>query len=579
MFEEIKVTTYNILDTDLESNYIPRTMDLENVYELKKYIIENINNSQINTYINANINIIINNLYDLIDYIYTQYFFKVKFRNDFKSNNNEYKLDDKLYLDHSHINNIYEAISNNNNYNYNYNHNTTNVIKPIIIKEFNFDYLFNYDNICIIFKIIFNQDIIIKYNNINDINNINIKLQALKQDIIKNNNYRNWEENRGIKIFDELRSINSDIICLQEYGSSHFKKINNNDNNDNTLCKMLNNLGYKSLFFLNKGLKWHNDKPLYEGVSIYYKKDKLRLFGDENQNNNEIHKINNEETNGENDKYNRLICGDDINDINDINNIDDIKFHDDRNFFIYKDKKFYFGTSNCLSYNADEEYANTNLERTYNSYRTIGIAKLQTNNNINILVLNTHAQSDSTDRENVIKITALNSVLNKINSDYYNCNIIFAGDFNIDLYKKIKEDRINILKYENAEIILNNSSYKIKLKLKLKLVDNANENIYTSYNNDRCEYIDYIFSNFENQSLKTDFITKENSNINIGNNTYNCLPYLLKNTELKIHPSDHIPFTISYQINNNQTGGLNYKQKYLKYKIKYLNLSKNILHI
>jgi len=467
------VTSYNILDPELESNFIPKTMDSDLIKELQKITI----NEELKPITIKSITI--SNLYELLNYIFTNYFLKLSKRKDFKKQSNEM-----------------EVISMNTEQ---------------FINKLNFDNFFIKNNIINIIKLL--------NNNIN--NNINInttdeKLNTIYYKIINQNENRIWT-NRCEHICTEIVKNNPDIICLQEYGASHFLK----DKNNKTICEFLNGKDYNALFFLNKnGIKDSND---YQGVAIYYNRNTFQL----NDNDNHIH------------IHNIIIYPTD-----ETKNIDKLK-PPPANTEV-KESDIYIGAHN-VDYTENKNYT---------KYRTAGFAILKhKHTQKNILFINTHLQSPTNDIDCSIRSVALKNIKKTINDILENTKklniniyqIVFCGDLNLDLNTDLQRQDIIINKNENNITMIINDN--------MTLMQQYTNNNYTTYNNeDGYKYIDYILSNKPGTS-ETTYITK--------NESHQSDPELGIINET--HPSDHIPVTFKFTIDK-----LDFKKKYLKYKQKYL---------
>jgi endonuclease/exonuclease/phosphatase family metal-dependent hydrolase len=95
------------------------------------------------------------------------------------------------------------------------------------------------------------------------------------KDIIKyNNTISDWKI-RGYKISQKIKSINADIVFLEEYGSCHDKKFTNDLGNEQTLEESLSP-EYVFLFFLNPKFKTRHSGEK-DGIAIYFKPSIFRF--------------------------------------------------------------------------------------------------------------------------------------------------------------------------------------------------------------------------------------------------------------------------------------------------------------
>ena len=218
-----------------------------------------------------------------------------------------------------------------------------------------------------------------------------------------------------------------------------------------------------------------------------------------------------------------------------------------------RDIKIFKSTDSVFAGNVDLD---KKIYPKYTKYRTAGFVILtHKNTNKNILFINSHLQTDSNDTNNNIKKLALENIKKKISflKNIKNIeNIVFCGDFNIDLKQKIignvidratKKEK-NIGNQINDLITYDNDSNKIKMVINdnITLYQDCNDkNNATTVNEDRCEHIDYILS---------DFTTQENETIYDLNDCKTTIPN-------DRYPSDHIPVTIKFTIHDQAVGAQN----------------------
>jgi endonuclease/exonuclease/phosphatase family metal-dependent hydrolase len=182
--DPIIVVSYNILDVDLESNFVPRTMDSESQIQLKNI---NINGSQINNNLLITDKTKITNLYDLAGQLYSAGFHS----GGLKLNSSGSKLSKvetrKLWGSSEPT----EFVSKNGKI-------TVNLKKLLTAEFINLLYT----------------------NQTKPIEN----LQDIFEKITKMNDSRKWST-RSKKILEKIQNSNADIICLQEYGNCKNKSM------------------------------------------------------------------------------------------------------------------------------------------------------------------------------------------------------------------------------------------------------------------------------------------------------------------------------------------------------------------
>lgn len=351
----------------------------------------------------------------------------------------------------------------------------------------------------------------------------------------------NWSV-RGPKIAETIKNKNADIVMLQEYGSCHEKIYS--DSKRMTLREDLHCFGYNCIFFLNPKYKvGTKDGDGRDGSAIYYKRTKFIIapaLGTKPQIEEELIVY----VNSVNEKYDYVRAFD-------IDAEVPTTKHTQQN--IVQNEHFVIEPGNK---------------------RSVGFVKLKMiENDKKVLAMTVHLMTDTSDKLGLVKIEELKLIKNKLAEltmvnilDPTSEGIVFGGDFNTK-YKYEDKPR-----YSDRDIFqsafgcsfdglmnINNQKGERVIILEDIIKDNTKE-IVSSVNGTRKEWIDYIY--FSNNTLsKTQLDFEElNNNIIIPDND---------------HPSDHIPIMSTFKFKEHIDEP--YHKKYLKYKQKYVKL-KNKYH-
>ena len=92
--------------------------------------------------------------------------------------------------------------------------------------------------------------------------------------ILYNDTISDWKV-RGYKIYKKIKELNADVIFLEEYGSCHDKKFVDEEGHEKTLAESLHP-NYVYLFFINPIYK-KDEEGEKDGVAIYFKHSTFQI--------------------------------------------------------------------------------------------------------------------------------------------------------------------------------------------------------------------------------------------------------------------------------------------------------------
>jgi exonuclease III len=468
---EFTLVTYNILDAELESNFVPRTMKESNADQLKGIQLNNA--SLKNLYGYDSNNKPIDNLFALAGQMYTAFHSGGNFideetkENITKTKSRKLWGSDKPTSENSKDGKVIRNL------------------RGLLDKEFL-------------------EGLKLKNFTIPE----KTKLDEIFYEIqTENNEVRDWKTNRGNKILDKITGQkpeqNPDIICLQEYGNSKRLHIDidntdpqppvttktreelDNDESNNpeagSLASKLIEKGYTYRFFgYNPDTKNGDD-----GVAIFFKTDVFNL---------------------EEKGIKSIEMDADV-----VTKVDElIKKH--------QDKKI----------------------NKYTALRRCGMVTLtHIKTNQTVTVCTAHLQSISnekydtiTGKTNFVKELELTKIAEKFKE--INGNIIFCGDFNLEL---VKDGTPVTIRDGNIELNAKEFTYDTPNTKSIARITppSDGEFKYTSNAGTRTEYLDYVFSNLDGKIITPPPPTE-------GETMPNA-------TE----PSDHIMITAQFTIPTNQS--------------------------
>lgn len=511
---EITVVSYNILDVDLESNFVPRTMDGINQKKLKaiplinsineldnlssifdKLLLHTSKNTPNKDFVNgliAKSNSF--TLYDLAANLYSSGFHsgnKIKHANGSEPLN---KVETRrLWGDK--IGSGFASINGEQT--------TVNLRKMLTVDFINTLYLTPPTTLPV------NDDLL------NEIWNSILSV---------NDEQRKWTI-RGPKIVTKIQSKTPDIICLQEYGNCKNKQMTDNSVIELVQGKIEENIPNKREYLdelENKQAHEEIRKDTLPYQLIYLGLDKEQVAKSPSYEYN-FFGYNPDTTNG-----------------------------DDGIAIFYKKDKFTLKEHISINMDAANVTENEQTKNPYKSLRRAGVLVLEHNvTKLNFVICTAHLQSDSNERvnpndnnkKNRVKTLELKLISEQILATYekYNNpenntsnkppNVIFCGDFNLNMLKPKTEEmsKLHINAANTTTEILNEDKFTIQTNtLDLKRVKPDPDLEFTTYSS-REEYIDFFYSNMDGSIDRIDAYQTRKE---------------MPNTE---EPSDHIMLTAKLQ--------------------------------
>ena len=291
------------------------------------------------------------------------------------------------------------------------------------------------------------------------------------------NNISAWSV-RGHRVGKKIMEMNADVLLLQEYGPCHDIPFETGQ----TLYKFLAPV-YDCIFFVNP----ISSKIENGGVAIYFKRDKFRVSTSDSFK----HELKNDPSLSE---YRKL----------------DLKKKNAVQILVDSDTSDF----KCLhTFDLDK---NTKLDKPENlaDRRSLGFAKLQLlDSKREVLFITAHLMTDSKDKDGLVKAQELLNVSNylcdeisKGNISKENDGIVFGGDFNIIFNSEGKP-------YGDRGIFGKDFTGEMHLPCGINLTDTLIDKIdnlsrISSVNNTRKDWIDYIFyANLIHNTTQFDDIT------------------------------------------------------------------------
>ena len=534
---KITVVSYNILDVDLESNFVPRTMDGKNQKKLKEIPLISVTND-------ADIHAELGKLSEVFDKLFlhtkegqTNKEFVADFIINVKSNKKEYTLYDlagNLYSTGFHSGGKIKKDANGE------------PLNKIQTRQFwgessAADFVTTDDKKTVNLRKMLTEGFIKSLytppeSSVND-----ASLNEIWKSILDvNDAERKWTK-RGPRIVQNIQSKTPDIICLQEYGNCKNKNMTD-IGDDSVQLNAEYDEQIKALDAQIKALDEQSNDELKQQKDELNEQKRQRLDALENEQvKTDLRKdtlpyklinLNNTPT------YEYKFFGYNPDTTN----------GDDGVAIFYKTGNFVFKKS--ISINMDAENVTENAQpdkKPYTTLRRAGLLVLEHNPSKQIFIICTaHLQSDSNERANAnddgkknrVKTLELKSISEQILKTYNKYtkppNVIFCGDFNLNMLIKppnkdgVQEpSKLHIKTATGKTEILNENKFNISTPLILTRVKPEPDLDFTTYSS-REEYIDFFYSN-----MTGSFDTKD---------VYQIKEEMPNKTE----PSDHIMITAKF---------------------------------
>lgn len=463
-YNKITVVSYNILDVDLESNFVPRTMDGKNQKKLKDIPLISVKKG-------ADIDVELDKLSEVFDKLFlhtTKEQTNKKFVADFIKNAKPNKNDKKEYTLYDLAGNLYSTgFHSGGKIKKDANSGPLNKIQTRQVwgESSAADFVATDDKQTVNLRKMLTEEFIKSlYKSQNSPVNAP-KLQANEASLTEiwtnilgvNDAERKWTK-RGPRIVQNIQSKTPDIICLQEYGNCKNKNMTDigdsvqlnaeSDEQIKALDEQIKEL-YKQIKELDAQIK-----TLDEQLNDELKQQKDELNEQKRQ---RLDALENEQA--KTDLRKDTLPYKLIN----LNNPPTYEYKffgynpdttngDDGVAIFYKTDKFIF--KEYLSINMDAENVTENAQpdkKPYTTLRRSGLLVLEHNPSKQIFIICTaHLQSDSNERandggkKNRVKTLELKSISEQILETYNKYtnntstkppNVIFCGDFNLNMLK------------------------------------------------------------------------------------------------------------------------------------------------
>ncbi len=454
---DFTLVTYNILDVELESNFVPRTMKKSNADQLKEIKLNNASLKNLYGYKDS-----IKDLFALAEGMYTAFHSGGKF------------------IDKETKENITKTKS-----------------RILWGSATSFDTSENSKD----GKVIHNLRGLLDAKFLEGLV-VNIPEQSKLDEIFKNieeenNDVRDWKINRGNKILEKITEQPPDIICLQEYGNS--KRLHIGGTESTTPANPPNNQ-VKTREELDND-ESNNPEAGSLASKLIDNRYTYRFFG-----------------------YNP-----------------DTKNGDDGVAIFFKTGVFESPKFESIDMDADvptkvsELIEKDSKIKKYTALRRCGMVTLKhTPSGQTVTVCTAHLQSSSNEPKNgeyFVKELELTKIAEKFKE--INGNIIFCGDFNLELVKDKDETPVTI---SDGNIQLDKDKFTYDTNNSIARITPSDSDFkYTSNAGTRTEYLDYVFSNLDGKIITPPPPTEGKTMPN------------------ESEPSDHIMITAQFTIPTNQS--------------------------